>query len=179
MAKSIEVFRDLNLRGSLARRSDLRQALITAAKDPWHHDPDRAAAISRNAIDAEILAFDHKATDDLRAAGLTLWSTAIMCRTSSRPNSASSVSPSITLSSLTSSSASSAPSPLGSTTRSTPPRRTRTSRTGPLRMRRGNCGSSQRRPISRLAQAIRWTSAAGSISSSPSTTRWCMNSVSL
>jgi hypothetical protein len=74
MAKSIEVFRDLNLRGSLARRPDLRQALITAAKDPWHYDPDRAAAISRNAIDAEVLAFDHKATDDLRAARLTLWS---------------------------------------------------------------------------------------------------------
>ena len=35
MAKSMEVFRDLNLRGSLARRSDLRQALIAAANDPW------------------------------------------------------------------------------------------------------------------------------------------------
>lgn len=74
MAKSMEVFRDLHLRGSLARRSDLRQALIAAAEDPWYYDPDRSAAIGRNATDADILAFGRKATDDLRAAGLTLWS---------------------------------------------------------------------------------------------------------
>jgi hypothetical protein len=74
MAKSMEVFRDLYLRGSLARRSDLRQALITAAEDPWCYDPDRSAAIGRNATDADILAFSRKATDDLQAAFLTLWS---------------------------------------------------------------------------------------------------------
>lgn len=74
MGESMEVFRDLYLRGSLARRSDLRQALIAAAKDPWYYDPDRSAAIGRNATDADILAFGRKATDDLRAAGLTLWS---------------------------------------------------------------------------------------------------------
>lgn len=34
---------------------------------------DRAAVIGRNAIEAEVLAFGHKATEDLRAAGLTLW----------------------------------------------------------------------------------------------------------
>lgn len=74
MPKSVEVFRDLFLRGPLARRSDLRDALIAAAQDPWHFDPDRAAAIGRSSSDDDILAFGRKATDGLRAAGLTLWS---------------------------------------------------------------------------------------------------------
>ena len=74
MAKSMEVLRDLYLRGSPAGRSDLRRALIAAAEDPWYYDPDRSAAIGRNATDADVLAFGRKATDDLRAAGLTLWS---------------------------------------------------------------------------------------------------------
>jgi hypothetical protein len=74
MAESVEVFRDLYLRGPVARRSDLRQALIAAAEDPWYYDPDRSAAIGRNATDADILAFGRKASNDLRAAGLTLWS---------------------------------------------------------------------------------------------------------
>ena len=71
---SVEVFRDLYLRGPITRRSDLSQALIAAAKDPWYYDRDRSAAIARNATDADILAFGRKASDDLRAAGLTLWS---------------------------------------------------------------------------------------------------------
>ncbi|HVJ52265.1 MAG TPA: hypothetical protein VM689_07375 [Aliidongia sp.] len=76
MAESIEVFRDLYLRGPVARRSDLRQALVAAAVDPWYYDPDRSAAISRNVTDtdADILAFGRKASDDLQAAELTLWS---------------------------------------------------------------------------------------------------------
>lgn len=74
MAESVEVFRDLYLRGPIARRSDLRQALIAAADDPWYYDPDRAAVIGRNAPGADILAFGRKASNDLRAAGLTLWS---------------------------------------------------------------------------------------------------------
>jgi hypothetical protein len=74
MAGSVEVFRDLYLRGPVARRSDLRQALIAAAEDPWYYDPDRSAAIGRNATDADILAFGRKASNDLQEAGLTLWS---------------------------------------------------------------------------------------------------------
>lgn len=75
MANSIEVFRDLSLRGSPAKRSDLRKALIAAAEDPWYYDAIRAASIGRNSTDADILAFGRNATCDLRAAGLTLWST--------------------------------------------------------------------------------------------------------
>jgi hypothetical protein len=74
MPKSVEVFRDLYLRGPLARRADLRHALIAAAQDPWHFDSDRAAAIGRSSSDDDILAFGRKAADGLRAAGLTLWS---------------------------------------------------------------------------------------------------------
>src|SRR5437868_15017843 len=74
MAESVEVFRDLYLRGPIARRSDLRLALIAAAEDPWYYDSDRAAAIGRNATDADILAFGRKASNDLRASGLTHWS---------------------------------------------------------------------------------------------------------
>ena len=57
-----------------ARRSDLRKALIAAANDPWYYDPDRAAVIGRNAPGDDILTFGRKASNDLRAAGLTLWS---------------------------------------------------------------------------------------------------------
>jgi len=74
MAESVEVFQDLYLRGSLAEGSKLRQALIAAAEDPWHYDAGRSALIGRNAPDAEILAFSRRATDDLPAAFLTLWS---------------------------------------------------------------------------------------------------------
>ncbi|MCA3323791.1 MAG: hypothetical protein INF69_08780 [Roseomonas sp.] len=74
MPKSIEVFRDLNLRGPLARRPDLRHALIAAAQDPWHFDSDRTAKIGRNASSDDVLAFGRKATDGLLAAGLTLCS---------------------------------------------------------------------------------------------------------
>lgn len=76
MAKSIEVFRDLYLRGPIAQRPDLSQALIEAADDPWYYDADRSAAIRRNAPDADILVFGRKASNELRAAGLTLWSQA-------------------------------------------------------------------------------------------------------
>ena len=74
MSKSIEVFRDLDLRGSLARRPDLRNALIVAAQDPWHFDSAGTTTISRNASNDDVLAFGRKATDGLLAATLTLWS---------------------------------------------------------------------------------------------------------
>lgn len=72
MAGSIEVFRDLYMRGSFAKRADLARALIAAAEDPWSYDLDRLAAIDRNATDAAILAFSRSASDHMRAARLTL-----------------------------------------------------------------------------------------------------------
>ncbi len=73
MAKSIEVFRDLYLRGQIARRPELSQALIKAARGPWYYDPDRAAIIVRYATEPSILAFGRRASNGLPGAGLTLW----------------------------------------------------------------------------------------------------------
>lgn len=74
MTGAIDVFRDLYLRGSPARRPELRCALIGAVTTPWYYDAHRSDAISRNANGADILAFGRNAADDLRAAGLVLWS---------------------------------------------------------------------------------------------------------
>jgi hypothetical protein len=75
MAESIVVFRDLYLRGPIARRSGLRQALIAAAEDPWYYDANRSVAIGRNATNnADILAFGRRRSHDFQAASLTLWS---------------------------------------------------------------------------------------------------------
>ncbi len=70
---SIEVFRDLYLRGSLVRRPGLRTALIAAAADPWCYDKDRVDTTARNATDTAVLSFSRKASENFQAAGLTLW----------------------------------------------------------------------------------------------------------
>lgn len=76
MNESVEVFRDLYLRGSIARRTDLRQALIEAAKYPWLYDAERSETIARNTSDADVLALVRKQSNGLPSAVLTLWSRA-------------------------------------------------------------------------------------------------------
>lgn len=77
MAKiaELEEFRDLILRGPTDRRPALRQALIDRAVSPWSHakarETDLAVHAGRN---AEIIAFEREARDDVDAVGLLLWS---------------------------------------------------------------------------------------------------------
>lgn len=47
MAEEIEVFQDLNLRGPIARRPELRQALIAAAANPWRFDQERSDEVAQ------------------------------------------------------------------------------------------------------------------------------------
>jgi hypothetical protein len=76
MADEMEVFRDLNLRGPVERRPELRAALIAAAVAPWRVDLERSDEVSSNAVASEgVLWFQRKQSDDYPAAGLTLWGT--------------------------------------------------------------------------------------------------------
>ena len=74
MAEAIEMFRDLNLRGPVARRPALREALIGAAVDPWRFDQQWSDEVARNAVTSEdVLLFRRAPGDDYPGAGLTLW----------------------------------------------------------------------------------------------------------
>lgn len=74
MANGIEMFRDMSLTVPAGMAADFRTALIESAAAPWHFDAKRAEEIRRNAVSSEdVLLFRHDATDQLPAAGLTLW----------------------------------------------------------------------------------------------------------
>lgn len=74
MADRIEMFRDMRLIVPAGVVAELRTALIESATAPWRFDAERGEEIRRNAVSAEdVLLFRHDATDQLPAAGLTLW----------------------------------------------------------------------------------------------------------
>ena len=74
MADGIEMFRDMSLIVPPGATATLRTALIEAAVAPWRFDAERAEEIRRNAVSSEdVLLFRHDASDQLPAAGLTLW----------------------------------------------------------------------------------------------------------
>lgn len=76
MVEQIEVFQDMDIKGPITKRSELRAALIAAALKPWRVDPERSAEIARNAVTSEdVILFRREAGDDYPAAGLTLWGT--------------------------------------------------------------------------------------------------------
>lgn len=76
MTDKLEVFQDMNIRGPIAKRSKLREALITAAIDPWRVDLERSAEVARNAATSEdVVLFRRDAGLNYPAAGLTLWGT--------------------------------------------------------------------------------------------------------
>lgn len=50
MTGKLEVFQDMAIRGPIAKRRELREALIAAAVDPWQVDLERSAEVARNAV---------------------------------------------------------------------------------------------------------------------------------
>lgn len=76
MAEEIEVFQDMALRGPLAKRPELRAALIAAADGTWQADLDRSSEIARNAATTEDVVLFRRAADKGHpAAELALWGT--------------------------------------------------------------------------------------------------------
>lgn len=76
MAEKIEMFRDMALRGPIARRPELRAALIAAAVMPWRVDLERSVEVARNAVSSQdVLLFRCEPSKNYPAAGLTLWGT--------------------------------------------------------------------------------------------------------
>jgi len=74
MSDKLEVFQDMAIHGPIAKRPELREALITAAVDPWRVDLERSAEVARNAVTSEdVVLFRRDAGQDHPAAGLTLW----------------------------------------------------------------------------------------------------------
>lgn len=74
MTDKLEVFQDMAIRGPIAKRPDLREALIAAAIEPWRVDLERSAEVARNAVTSEdVVLFRRDAGQDHPAAGLTLW----------------------------------------------------------------------------------------------------------
>jgi len=70
--RSLDVFRDLSLRGPASGCARLRQAIIDAAVGPWRHAADREglAPLSQG---EEMLYLEREAGDGLEAAGVALW----------------------------------------------------------------------------------------------------------
>lgn len=76
MTNQIQVFRDMNIRGPVEKRADLRMGLIEAAAKPWRVDLEKSAEVARNAVTSEdVILFRTEAGDTYPAAGLTLWET--------------------------------------------------------------------------------------------------------
>lgn len=76
MTEKLEVYQDMAIHGPIAKRPELREALITAAVDPWRVDLERSAEVASNAVTSEdVVLFRRDAGQDHPAAGLTLWGT--------------------------------------------------------------------------------------------------------
>lgn len=74
MTDGIEMFRDMSLTVPADLIVELRAALIKSAAAPWRFDAERTEEIRHNAVNSEdVLLFRHEASDQLPAAGLTLW----------------------------------------------------------------------------------------------------------
>ncbi len=70
--RSLDVFRDLNLRGPASGREFLRQAIIDAAVAPWRHAADKES-LAPLSDGEELLCLEREAGDGLEAAGVALW----------------------------------------------------------------------------------------------------------
>ena len=66
-------FQDLAFHGSPDRRASLREALIQRAHAPWRHASQREAEMRGHFGGEDVILFEHEATNQLPAAGLTLW----------------------------------------------------------------------------------------------------------
>lgn len=76
MADQIEVYRDMDLKGDVARRAELKAALIAGATSPWRVDLERSAEVARNSSSGrDVVLFRREASDQFPAVGLTLWET--------------------------------------------------------------------------------------------------------
>lgn len=74
MSKTLEVFRDLYLRGPREKRKSLRAGLLNAATGRWSVDLERSSEIAKGAITTDdVLLFRTQATEVYPEAGLTLW----------------------------------------------------------------------------------------------------------
>jgi hypothetical protein len=75
MTDVIDVFSDLVLHIPLQERDASAAQLKSAARDPWSFDAERSEELRRNSVgDRTVLAFTRAPTEDLPAAGLSLWS---------------------------------------------------------------------------------------------------------
>jgi hypothetical protein len=76
MAEKIELFQDMAIRVSGAKRKELRAALIAATVKPWQVDLEGIARIARDAATSDdVLVFRREADKSVPAASLTLWET--------------------------------------------------------------------------------------------------------
>lgn len=76
MIDEIETFRDCKLRGPIARRPELREALIAAGVGLWRVDLDRSTDVANYSVGSpDVLCFRREKDVDFPASGLTLWST--------------------------------------------------------------------------------------------------------
>jgi hypothetical protein len=77
MAKEIDVFQDLAIRGPIVeQRRQLRDALISAAIKPWQVDIEESNQIARQTVPPrDVILFRREASDGYPAARLTLWET--------------------------------------------------------------------------------------------------------
>lgn len=74
MTDKLEVFQDMAIHGPIAKRPELREALIAAAIAPWRVDLERSAEVVRNAVTSEdVILFRRDAGQNHPAVGLTLW----------------------------------------------------------------------------------------------------------
>ena len=74
MSRTLEVFRDLYLRGPREKRKGLRAALLNVANGRWSVDLERSEEVAKGAITKDdVLLFRTESTEAYPEAGLTLW----------------------------------------------------------------------------------------------------------
>jgi hypothetical protein len=76
MTDKLDVFQDLNIRGPIAKRPELREALVAATIVPWRVDFERSSELARiSASSEDVVLFCRDADRNYPAVGLTLWGT--------------------------------------------------------------------------------------------------------
>jgi hypothetical protein len=76
MVEQIEVYRDMTLHGPVAKKAELRSALIAAAASPWRFDVERSAEVMGQTVTSDdVLIFRCEPNNGIPAVGLTLWET--------------------------------------------------------------------------------------------------------
>lgn len=77
ISRTIDTYQDLTLKGPHEQRSALRASLIDRAGGDWTADLARSEELQRISVsDGDVIAFSRRASDGIRAVGLTLWSDA-------------------------------------------------------------------------------------------------------